>query len=117
MPTRLLFLIFLIPVLAFQTAQAQKEVRTYYDAQKKHLQEVYFVSKEDEQRYIGKYQRYYENGTLMLEGNFDNGEKSGLFTEYHESGKLARKLNYVNGMRHGAVQVFDEDGKSFQKAY
>ena len=98
-------------------AFAQKEMRTYYDDKKQHIQEIFFVAKEDEQKYVGKYQRFYESGGIMLEGNFEDGEKSGLFTEYHENGRPARKLTYVNGMRHGTVQIFDEDGKPFQKAY
>ncbi|HEX6226498.1 MAG TPA: toxin-antitoxin system YwqK family antitoxin, partial [Chryseolinea sp.] len=98
-------------------AVAQKEMRTYYEGKKKQVQEIFFVSNEDEQKYVGKYQRFYESGGIMLEGNFEDGEKSGVFTEYHENGKPARSINYVNGMRHGAVNVFDEDGKPFQKAY
>src|SRR5690606_2902892 len=96
---------------------AQKEVRTYYDDKKEKIQEIYFVSPKDAQRYVGKYQRFYESGGIMVEGNFEDGEKTGEFTEYHESGALARKITYVNGMRHGPVQVFDEDGKKFQTAY
>src|SRR5688572_1818381 len=90
------------------TVFAQREVRTYYDQQKTKLQEVYFTSRDDDEKYIGRYQRYYQNGNLMVDGTFDDGKKSGLFTEYHENGKMARKLSYVNGLRHGAVQVFDE---------
>jgi antitoxin component YwqK of YwqJK toxin-antitoxin module len=52
---------------------------------------------------IGKYEKYFPNGTLAVEGNFSNGKKSGVFTEYHDTGKLSRKMVYVNGMRHGAV--------------
>src|SRR5687768_7893179 len=92
---------------------AQKEMRTYYDDKKQHLQEIFFVEKENEQEYIGKYQRFYESGGVMLEGNFEEGEKSGVFIEYHENGKPARRMSYVNGLRHGPVQIFDEDGKPF----
>ena len=58
-------------------AFAQKEMRTYYDDKKQHIQEIFFVSKEDEQKYVGKYQRFYASGGIMLEGNFEDGEKSG----------------------------------------
>src|SRR5436190_11636401 len=101
----------------FFPAFSQKEVRTYYDAQKNHIQEDYFVSLQDNSIINGKYKRYYENGNLMIDGNFDDGNKSGLFTEFHENGKISRKISYVNGLRHGAVQVFNEDGESLQKAY
>src|SRR5690606_32296421 len=59
---------------------------------------------------------FYESGGIMVEGNFEGGEKTGEFTEYHESGALARKITYVTGMRHGPVQVFDGDGKKCQTA-
>jgi antitoxin component YwqK of YwqJK toxin-antitoxin module len=77
---------------------AQKEMRTYYDNKKQHIQEIFFVEKENEQEYIGKYQRFYESGGVMLEGNFEEGEKAGVFTEYHENGKPARRMSYVNGL-------------------
>ena len=38
-------------------AFAQKEMRTYYDEKKQHIQEIFCVSREDEQKYVGKYQR------------------------------------------------------------
>src|SRR5690349_15113974 len=92
---------FLFCILLSHSLLAQKEVRTYYDPQQKHVQEVYTVSKEDNEKIIGKYLRYYENGNVMMEGNFDDGEKSGVFTEFHENGKPSRKLNFVHGLRHG----------------
>src|SRR5689334_13749175 len=102
---------------AITTAFAQKEVRTYYDPQKTKIQEVYHIDPKNPDEIVGKYQRYYENGTVMLEGSFEDGEKSGLFVEYHENGKPARKLSYINGLRHGRVEVFNDDGKPVQKAY
>src|SRR6187549_403399 len=103
----------LIPLLSF----CQKEVRTYYDAQKNHIQEIYFLSPEDNESFVGLYQRFYENGNMMLTGNFDNGKKAGVFTEFHNAGKPARKTTYVNGLRHGTVEVFNEEGLPVQKAY
>jgi antitoxin component YwqK of YwqJK toxin-antitoxin module len=62
-----------------------------------------FISpqREDNEKFVGRYHRFYENGNLMMDGTFDDGKKSGPFTEYHENGKIARKLSYVNGLRHG----------------
>ena len=109
-------LVYLILFLLSLTTFAQREVRTYHDAQKKNVQEIYFVSREDDNKFVGKYLRYYPNGNVMVEGNFDEGNKSGVFLEYHENGKPARKLTYVNGLRHSPVQVYDEERKPFQKA-
>src|SRR4051812_14666692 len=88
---------------------SQKQIRTYHDAQKSKIDEDYFVSKADNTLIIGKYKRYYPNGKLMVEGNFDDGKKLGLFTEYHENGTPARKLNYVNGLRHGFVEIYNDE--------
>src|SRR5690349_16025010 len=98
-------------------AFGQKEVRKYYDPQKKVIQEIYFVANDDPDRMVGHYQRFYETGHVMVDGSFDDGRKSGVFTEYHENGTPARKITYVNGLRHGRVEVFNEEGKSVQKAY
>src|SRR5690606_41586241 len=90
-------------LLAFTPAFAiaQQEVRKYYDPEKTAIQEIYFVSGDNPDELTGRYQRFYENGNLMVEGHFEDGKKSGLFTEYHENGTLARKINYVKGVRHG----------------
>src|SRR3954469_20435135 len=101
----LVCILLIIPALA---AFGQKEVRTWYDQQKNHVQEKYFVSPENDEIIVGEYNRYYENGNTMVNGTFDNGVKNGLFTEYHENGKVARKINYVNGLRHGKVEVFND---------
>src|SRR5688500_12766110 len=63
-------------VIATLSAYGQKEVRTFHDPQKKKVQENYFVSPDDNTTIVGKYKRYYENGNLMMEGNFEEGKKS-----------------------------------------
>src|SRR5688572_25913224 len=102
----LLILYSCLPLLVL----GQKQVRTYYDSQKSKVQEEYYVAGDNE-TLAGTYKRFYENGKVMLEGNFEDGEKSGLFTEFHENGNLARKISFVNGMRHGVVEVFNEEGR------
>ena len=99
---------FIFLMLVAIPAFSQKEVRAYFDLKEKQIQEIYFVSKEDGITLTGKYQRLYENGRTVMNGDYDGGLKSGVFMEYHENGKIARKLSYVNGQRHGAVEVFNE---------
>src|SRR5688500_8011538 len=101
-----LFLLHLLLILSL-TVSAQKIVRTYHDPEKQKLQEEYVVANDDPTLIIGSYKRYYENGNVMMDGNFNNGKKEGPFTEYHENGNLARKFIYVNGLRHGTVEVFN----------
>ena len=94
---------------------AQKVVRTHYDAQKQKIQEEYRVAADG--TYEGPYRRYFETGTVMLEGHFKDGEKSGVFKEYHESGNIALKITYVNGMRHGVVEVFEKRDNPYKKLF
>jgi hypothetical protein len=96
------------------SAVAQKTIRTYHDPEKQKLKEEYVVG-DDNETMMGSYKNYYENGNLMMQGNFEDGKKSGVFTEFHENGTPARKLNYVNGIRHGAVQVFNEEESQYRK--
>src|SRR5215207_11325045 len=106
----------LLPIIVLPL-HAQKEVKTFHDSQKKLIEENYFVSNEDNSVLVGKYKRFYENGNVMMEGNFDDGKKDGIFIEFHENGAPARKLTYVNGLRHGVVEVYNNEGKPIQKAY
>src|SRR6187551_2603655 len=102
----LLFTLLLIPFVAF----SQKEIKTYFDPQRRQLHEDYFVLREDNETLNGSYKSYYPNGKLEMEGKFEDGKRAGTFLEYHENGKLLRKISYMNGLRHGAVEVYDEDG-------
>src|SRR5690606_29470104 len=110
-----LILSLLFAALVFPVA-AQREVRTYYDPAKEHVEEIYYVEADNE-TFTGPYKRYYESGGLMVEGSFEDGMKSGIFVEYYENGQRARELTYVSGVREGPVQVFDEEGNPVQQAY
>ena len=55
-------------ILITFAAYCQKEVRTFYDPQKRKPQENYFVSNADNSVYIWKYKPFYENGNLIVEG-------------------------------------------------
>src|SRR6478735_2756107 len=103
---------FIIPI----TVIAQKEVKTYFDPQRRQMHEDYFVSREDNETLHGSYKSFYPNGNVEMEGKFDDGKRSGIFFEYHENGKLSRKISYVNGLRHGVVEVYDEEGNPVQHA-
>ncbi len=108
---------FIILLLIPGACLAQKHVVTYYDAERKQLQEDYFVLPDNNDIINGAYKRYYENGNLQVEGKFEDGVRNGTFLEYSEGGKLLRKISYVNGMRHGPVEVYDEDGQFVQRAF
>jgi antitoxin component YwqK of YwqJK toxin-antitoxin module len=94
-------LMIFVGLLSSLTALAQKEVRTYYDPQKEKPQEIYFVLPKNESKKVGKYLRFYENGNVMIEGNYEDGLKSGFFLEHHENGKPARSLVSWNAPRSG----------------
>ncbi len=110
-------LAFICVICAICESYSQRHVVTYYDPEKKHLQEDYFVLPDNNDIINGKYKRYFENGNVEVEGMFEDGVRNGTFLEYHENGKLLRKISYVNGMRHGAVEVYNEDGEFVQRAF
>lgn len=105
-------LIFISLALSF-SAQAQREVKTFFDAYKTRPLEIYQVMPDGE-TLQGKYTRFYANGNKALEGSFKEGEREGTFSEYYENGKLSCRKNYENGKLQGNVEVFDKTGKSMQ---
>lgn len=45
----------------------------------------------------GPQKYYYDNGQLAIEGNFVNGKESGLIKEYYENGDLKAEKNFADG--------------------
>jgi len=94
-------------------AQAQREVKTFFDAYKTKPQEIYHVMADGE-TLQGNYIRFYSNGNKAMEGNFKEGERDGVFAEYYDNGKLSCKKHYQDGRLQGRVEVFDKVGKPLQ---
>lgn len=108
------FGILILFFIAFASpTQAQREVKTYFNAYKTAPQEIYHVM-EDGETLQGNYIRFYSNGNKALEGSFKDGERDGTFLEYYENGKLSCRKHYQNGRLQGPVEVFDKRGKPLQ---
>ena len=58
----------------------------------------------------GNYKEYFGNGNLKLEGILNNGEFDGIVHEYYDDGKLLFKGEYKNWSRCDGV-IFDKNGE------
>ena len=52
----------------------------------------------------------YENGEVLFEGEYINGEINGKGKEYYEDGKLKYEGEYLNGYRNGKGKEYSDDG-------
>ena len=57
----------------------------------------------------GLYKKYLENGTVIEESNFKNGEYEGV-AKYDVEGKIASKGPFIKGAKKGKWQFY-ENGK------
>ena len=55
-------------------------------------------------------QKFFPNGKVMMEGNYDRGNKEGEWKSYHESGELHIRGFYKNDWFDGLYQRFHENG-------
>ncbi|MBS1660191.1 MAG: hypothetical protein JST68_03980 [Bacteroidetes bacterium] len=54
---------------------------------------------------------YYENGKLMVKGQYINGQTSGLWQYYYEDGVHQARSYYLNGLGKDSVYCWYPDGK------
>jgi antitoxin component YwqK of YwqJK toxin-antitoxin module len=64
---------------------------------------------------MGLWKDFYENGNLLREMNFKNGLRNGSFTEYYENGKISLKGKYWNGRKTDTLTWYYENGSIKQK--
>ena len=55
-------------------------------------------------------QKFFPNGKVMMEGNYDRGDKEGEWKSYHGSGELHIHCFYKNDWINGPYQRFHEKG-------
>jgi len=58
----------------------------------------------------GRYQTYYVNGQLDLDGSYSWGTETGKWSWYHENGKLYNDGFFVNGERDSVWIYFSQEG-------
>lgn len=58
----------------------------------------------------GEYKILFKNGTIKVEGNFNEGHPVGIWREYHENGNSSSIAKYSNGYLNGESISFFKDG-------
>lgn len=61
----------------------------------------------------GPYRKWSENGTLILEGRYDEGKEHGTWMQYHESGREKRRTDYDHGVYDGSWTKWYENGQKW----
>lgn len=59
----------------------------------------------------GKLKRYYENGTLEEEGQFDRAFATGIFVKYYDTGMPRERREYQPGGKDRIIQYYTPDGR------
>ena len=76
---------------------------------------------EEEGNYDGGYHsgnmtRYYKNGNTAIVGRYEKDNKVGLWIYYYPEGSVEREENYsANGVLHGFLKNYKPDGSLYQK--
>ena len=61
--------------------------------------------------YHGTVKHYYENGTLMKEGQYDDDYATGVFVEYYETGAVRQRKEYQSADKELILQYYTPDGQ------
>ena len=65
----------------------------------------------------GTYEKYFDNGRLLVLYTYKNGKKEGLYEEYYENGQLRWRGTYKNGKRKGLYETYNSDGTLVSKCF
>lgn len=99
-------------VCGFSQLFSQEFVRrTWHDAAKKHIKEVYQVKDTISNIPHGKYTSYYLNGSVESKGQFTNNETTGVWEFYYETGKLKMRGILRHNANYGKWEYFYESGQ------
>ncbi|WKV10832.1 toxin-antitoxin system YwqK family antitoxin [Marivirga harenae] len=107
---KIVFSIILTLVPYLLSAQS-KEVKVYYDDEREHLKERYFVKDLDPSILYGTYESYYISGELKSKGQYINDETYGQWKYYYENGKLKMQGQLKNNSNHGLWSYYFENGE------
>ena len=66
---------------------------------------------------IGLWAMWYENGQQFLEGHFKDGNEHGLLTAWHENGQKASETRHKNGKNDGLDTEWYENGNKKEEAH
>ena len=65
----------------------------------------------------GKIKEYNDDGKLVFEGEYSNGERNGKGKEYNYNGLLKFEGNYIDGKRNGYGKEYDDNYLIFEGIY
>lgn len=65
----------------------------------------------------GTWTWYHENGTKMMQGQFDKGKRIGEWVNYDSSGNITLKANYVDNKLNGIRTEFENGEIIWQTEY
>ncbi len=85
--------------------------KTYHDAAKKNLKEIYQVKDTIRNVLHGSYVSYFLNGIIESKGNFTNNETSGVWEFFYESGNLKMRGVLRQNSNYGNWEYFYENGQ------
>lgn len=60
---------------------------------------------------VGEWKTYHENGKLLSIGKFENGVQTGEWKIYHESGQLSCIIKFENGQPTGEYKSYHKNGQ------
>lgn len=84
------------------------------DAGQPQILEVIFYSNGERD---GEYQKYYQNGKLLMDGNYEVGNKNGKWTTYYPTGKKRTEMYFIRGLKNGYVMNYDGNEVLLNKQY
>lgn len=82
-------------------------IKNYYPDSCKLLEVIHYK----EGKKNGVWQKYFEEGVLLVEGSYQNDLLDGSIQFFYATGKTHIKGQYVNGMKNGKWMYFTEEGK------
>lgn len=67
--------------------------------------------KNSDDKLIGKWYFYYNNGILKSEGSYLAGEPDGLWKGYYDNGAQKSEVNWTNGKKNGVYKIYHTNGR------
>jgi len=96
---------------------AAKTERTWYDADKTRIKEVYSViTKGDSVIKHGNYIIYYPDSIVWQKGKYSKGLLDGVWLDYYEDGTLKQLMPYKKGKLNGVLKYYYPTGQMQQLA-
>lgn len=102
----------LLFIFSLGTTQAQKTFlkKTYFDPEKKRLKETITLKTADSTLH-GVYHSFYENGSLAINGFYENNQSDSVWIYYYENGRIKATGPYQNGRQNRKWRYYFENGQ------